>query len=247
MQHTQHIKAEFDAVYSFSKQLADRIAIKYSSVVFIALVGAWARGIPSDEDIDFVIGCTKRGDINEILKESKALDIKTPFGLRTTFICYPLSTFQDKVFSNSSKIPLLKFARIFRVIFRKTPLLKKMLLYLLGSHKAKLQKYEILPQTIQTYIPFFEKDNTLTLLQKKQRKKLETVLSESDLLLYSQNGFQKLMVHYLRNKISNENVKETLITSDIDWKEYLNRAIKMSNGQEKKLLTELHDYILAKS
>jgi len=246
MLQVSNLKSKFDSVYSFAKQVSDIISQKYPSVVFVALVGAWARGLPSNEDIDFVIASTNNNDLNKILKESKTPDFKAPLGLRTTFICYPFSTFHDKVFCNSSNLHMVKISRISRGIFRKLPLLKKILLYILGSHKAKLQKYEILPQTIQTYIPFFDKDKTLILLQKEQRKKLQTLLSEADLLLYSQNGFQKLIDHYLSNKISKENVKSTLIESDIDWKEYLNRVIEISDGQKKELIHELQKYILAK-
>ena len=246
MHQVPNLKAKFDSVYSFAKQVSDIMSQKYPSVVFVALVGSWARGIPSNEDIDFVIASTNNNDLKKILEESKTPDFKAPHGLRTTFICYPFSTFQDKVFNNSSNLPILKLSRISRSIFRKLPLLKKILLYILGSHKAKLQKYEILPQTVQTYIPFFDKDNTLILLQKEQRKRLKTLLSEADLLLYSQNGFQKLIDHYLSNKISNENVKSTLIESDIDWKEYLNRAIEISDGHKKELILELQKYILEK-
>lgn len=247
MKQALTIKDKFDAVYSFAKQTSDEISEKYPSVVFVALVGSWARGIPSNEDIDFVIACIQKSDIGKILKDSNTNAFKAPFALRTTFICYPLSTFLTMVFYDNLKIRIFKIARSFRLVFRKLPFLKKILLKLLGSHKGILQKYEILPQTIQTYIPFFDKEDTLKHLQKKQRAKLETELSESDLLLYSQNGFQKLIDHYLLNKISKENVKNTLIESDIDWKEYLNRVIEVKGAKEKELIYELRDFVLVKT
>jgi len=241
------IKARFETVYSFAAHVADRLSQKYPSVVFVALVGAWARGVPSDEDIDFVIASTEHKDLGKIINDSKSSNLTPPFGLRTTFICYPFSTFREKVFSDRSRIPIIRLARIYRLIFRKIPLLKKTLLFMLGPHKAKLQKFEILPQTIQTYIPFFDRNGTLAQLQREQRNKLLPSFSESDILLYSQNGFYKLLDHYLSNALSKKEIRTTLLQSDIEWKEYMGRIIKMSDIQKKESLQALVEYVLTKN
>ena len=170
--------------------------------------------------MDFVVVLQNNDEIKRI---SSAKDLRLDINLQTTLIFYTLNRIIRIAFYRKAPLGIIKLARLSTRMVRKQTQLKKMLILILGPYKMFFQQFEILPQTLQTWIPLHDPSDILKRIQKNQRIFLEERLTQSERVLYSPNGFYHLIEQFLSQRLDAEAIKNVLSNSDFEWKTYLKR------------------------
>lgn len=208
-----------------AQHIADDIVAGFPSIVTVALVGAWARGVVSPVDMDFVVVLRDRGDLRRVARY--LADFKRRADRTLTLFYFATCHVEAKARRRAGSAAQLAPRRVGRAItrvLRRVPRTKQLLIRLLESSLPAIHLYEFPPQSLQTWIPLHDDQGFLAALQAQQAALLRGALSSVEEIVWQPHGFYKLLESYLRGEVSDRGVREVMATYDVSWREYLRRC-----------------------
>lgn len=215
---------------------------RFPSIVSIALVGSFSRGILSPNDIDLVVVVKTSYDLKRL---SICLrDINHHFSDEITFLCYTIDQLIKMAFYRESNIGIVRLARHTTRLLRRHPMIKRGLIIILGPYRMFLQQYEVLPETLQTWIPLFDRSGILARVQKIQKTLLKKKLSFWEQVFYSQRGFYKMVEFYLSGQLDAKSFKRVLYRCDFEWKIYFKRLMHCYKDPSATKIKDLYNSLI---
>jgi len=224
-----------------ARRIADDIVRGFPSIVSVALVGAWARGVVSPVDMDFVVVVRGRRDLRRVARY--LAEFKRHAGRTLTLFYFETHHVEAKANRRAGTTAHLGPRRVGRVItrvLRKTPRTKRLLIRVLESWLPTVRLYEFPPQSFQTWLPIHDEQGFLAELQAKQAEQLKAVLTDVEQTLWQPNGFYELLESYLGGTASERDVGQVISTYDVDWREYLRRCVRYYPSAEAQRIEALY-------
>lgn len=245
MPFKKEIVEALEAGQERARVIARDLVAGFPSIVAVALVGAWARGIVSQVDIDFVVVVRHRRELKRLARylqeyRSRSSEQLTLFYFTSGHVASKAERWK----SRDSLGGPIRLGRVATRTLRRYPTLKKVLIRVLAGWLPLIRLYEFPPQSLQTWMPVYDEDGLLRRLQESQRSLLADELSALEWLLWSPNGFYRLMEGYLSGSVKKEAVREALASYDVNWDEYLRRSMTYYGASESARIRELYTYLM---
>ena len=236
------IISQVESTRLIARQASLEISKRNMSIVSIALAGAWALGIPSPVDIDLVVMFENDSDNKNCRWEKEA----AYFGYKLDLHCYLCRQIENWMLKRKKRIFFVKCARLITRNLRNFPHVKKSIIKVLGHRISFFKLQEVTPQAGQILIPFVDRNDYLTNLQKKQKIILDKKMSACEKVLHQPDGFYLLLENYLNYRMTRTEIRSVLIDFCCDSKEFLKRAIQYYDTNSATRLSSLYKHLYGK-